>query len=346
MVEIPVVVQVLVVPADRAGVGVEGEGRVVVAVRIVDAAEHELRRRRRHRRPDVDEVQVGVVARDHPRADVHPLLVGHAAPRLVARLARRRHERRPPQLRPGGGVVGGDHAGDRPRPRPAASPGDHLAAGNDRAGGVAGRVHPVVEDLGLPHELAGERIDGVDVVVVAGVDDQPAEHRDVPVVVREPAHDAGNVLGDVPPVLPEQVAGGGVHRLQVVLRVRHVQPAPVRQRRPFLRARREGAGPHHPQIADVVAIDLIERAVAPTVQRAAPHQPVAGRRVREHGVGDRNERLVRRGLRAEGDGVERLHREGEGQQRGPARPRTRAVRDGVPGGRGRRASLFTQWTAP
>ena len=43
MVEIPVVVQVLVVPADLAGVDVEGQRRVVVQVRVLDAAEHELR---------------------------------------------------------------------------------------------------------------------------------------------------------------------------------------------------------------------------------------------------------------------------------------------------------------
>ena len=44
MVEIPVVVQMLVEPLDLAGVGVQREGRVVVEVRVVDAADHELRR--------------------------------------------------------------------------------------------------------------------------------------------------------------------------------------------------------------------------------------------------------------------------------------------------------------
>ena len=62
VVEVPVVVQVLVVPPDLAGVGVEGEGRVVVQVRQLGAAEHELRGRRGDRRADVDEVQLGVVS--------------------------------------------------------------------------------------------------------------------------------------------------------------------------------------------------------------------------------------------------------------------------------------------
>ena len=44
MVEVPVVVQMLVEPHDLPGVGVQREGRVVVEVRVVDAADHELRR--------------------------------------------------------------------------------------------------------------------------------------------------------------------------------------------------------------------------------------------------------------------------------------------------------------
>ena len=58
MVEIPVIDDVLVVPDDLAGVGVERQRRVVVEVLLVVAAEHELRRRRRHRRADVDQVQL------------------------------------------------------------------------------------------------------------------------------------------------------------------------------------------------------------------------------------------------------------------------------------------------
>ena len=51
MVEVPVVVQVLVVPDDLAPVGVQREGRVVVQVGEVRAAGHELRRRRRRSPP-------------------------------------------------------------------------------------------------------------------------------------------------------------------------------------------------------------------------------------------------------------------------------------------------------
>ena len=89
MIEIPVVDQMLVVPDDLAGRGIERERRVVIEVLLVVAAEDELRRGNRDRRADVDLVEHGVVARHHPRADVPALLHRHVAPGLVAGLARR-----------------------------------------------------------------------------------------------------------------------------------------------------------------------------------------------------------------------------------------------------------------
>ena len=158
-------------------------------------------------------------------------------------------------------------------------------------------VHLVVEDLRLPDQLAALGVEGVDVVVVAGVDDQVAVDGHVPVVVGQAPHDLGDVLGDVAAVLPPQVAGHGVDGLHVVPRVRHEQHAAVGQRGPLLRALGQGSGPHELQVADVVAVHLVERAVAPAVLRAAPHEPVARRRVLEHGVGDGHETLIFDGLR-------------------------------------------------
>ena len=44
VVEVPVVVQVLVIPDDLAGIGIERERRVVIQVGVVDTADQELRR--------------------------------------------------------------------------------------------------------------------------------------------------------------------------------------------------------------------------------------------------------------------------------------------------------------
>ena len=305
VVEIPVVVHVLVVPDDLARITVQRERRVVVEVRQVGAAEHVLRRRRGDRRTDVDHVQLRIVARHHPRADVRALLERHVAPGLVARLAGGGDEARPPQLLAGGGVVRRDDAAVGPAARVAAPPGVHLPAGHYWPRGLVGRVHPVVEDLGVPDHLARLRVQREDVVVHAGVDDQLVVDGDVPVGVDERAdHVIGQIVRAVPPVLPDEIAGHRVEGLDDVARVRHEQHAVADQRRPLLAARGQCPRPDQPQVADVVPIDLIERAVAPAVQRPTPHQPLVGTRVHQLRVGDRADAIgfLREGRRGDQDG--------------------------------------------
>ena len=144
----------------------------------------------------------------------------------------------------------------------------------------------MVEEPRLPDQLARRGVEGEEVVVVGGVDDQAAVDRDVAV---------GLVLRDVAPVLPPQVAGDRVDRLDDVVGVRHVQRAAVGDRRAVLRALRQGPRPDHAQAVDVAAVDLVERTVAPAVERPPPRQPVAVRRAPEHGVGDRDEVRFRGG---------------------------------------------------
>ncbi len=311
---------VLVVPADLARVRVEGERRVVVQVLVAGPADHELRGGGGDRRPDVDEVQLRVVARHHPGADVLAFLEGDAAPRLVPGLAGGRDRAAAPQLGPRRCVVGGDDARVRSSPRRAATPRDDLAARDDRPGTLMGGVHPVVEDLGLPDELAGRRVEGEDVVVRARVDDQPAVDGEIAVDLHQHAEEVfRRVVRPLPPVLPDEVAARRVERLDDVARVRHVHHAVMDERRSLLQARSKRARPDHAQRPHVVAVDLVERAVAPAVERAAPHQPVFGCRRLEHRVGDRNEgagRLRARRLRSRrsGAGCRRRRQQERGEQ--------------------------------
>jgi len=241
---------------------------------------------------------------------VHPLLVGHAAPGLVARLARGRHRPAPPQLLAGERVVGHHHARLRPAARPATSPGDHPAVGDDRTGTVAGRCLLVIEDPRLPRDLAGRRIERVGVVVVADVDDEPVVDGDV-------AHAAGvaadvlvDVLRQVAAVLPDEVAARRVDGLDDVAAVRHVEHAVVGERRHLLRAGHQGARPGEPDLADVLPRHLVQRAVAPPVEGAAPHRPVRRIGILQHGVRHRHEVVV--GLRGgrRRNGHERRGRDG------------------------------------
>ena len=203
MVEVPVVVEVLEIPDDFAGIGIEGQGRVVIEVPVVGPADQKLRRRRSDRRADVDQVQLRVVARHHPGADVLPFLERHPTPGLVARLAGGRNRAPAPQLRAGLRVVGGDHAAVGSGRRHAASSRDHLAVGDDRAGALHGGVLPVVQNLGLPRQPAGPRVEGEDVVVHARVDDERAVDRQVAVVLPEVVEDVFvDVLGHLPAMHP------------------------------------------------------------------------------------------------------------------------------------------------
>ena len=98
------------------------------------------------------------------------------------------------------------------------------------------------------------------------------------------------IVGQRPLVLPEEVAGHGVDGLDDVARIRHVQDAVIDQGSALLAsACAERARPLQAQIADVAAVDLVERTAAPAVQGAAPHRPVAGIRRPQHRIGNGNE---------------------------------------------------------
>ena len=259
MIEIPVIVQMLVVPDDLAVGRVQRQRRVVIEVLLVDAAQDELRRRDRDRRADVDAIELGVVARHHPRADVPALLHRHVAPRLVAGLAFARNRARAPQLLAGRGVVRRDdarlvrRAGWHWRPvmtLPLATIGPELA----RAGSVG-------SSTGVSHTSLPVRASIAYIVL-----SPPASISVVPQIARLRFVPPLHAFGELALVLPEQRAGLRVERLHVVAAVRHVHDAVVDERRRLLDARPERVRPHLRELRDVALVDLVERAVAPAVR--------------------------------------------------------------------------------
>ena len=113
-------------------------------------------------------------------------------------------------------------------------------------------------------------------------------------------------------MLPDEIARRCVDRLNNVSRVGEIHDAVVGQRRALLAAWRHATGPDQPQLADIVAGDLVERTVAPPVERTAPHEPVAGGRVLEHRVGHRHELGGRLGV----DGGSRRRKHPDKPERG------------------------------
>ena len=113
--------------------------------------------------------------------------------------------------------MGRDDAGVRTTQRHAAAPRDHPAVGDDRAGSLVGRVRAVVEDLRLPHRLARRRVDRVDVVVGAVVDDQVAVDGDV-AVGGDREEVVVEVVREVATVLPPSCVPGIIARDQTMRR--------------------------------------------------------------------------------------------------------------------------------
>ena len=75
-----------------------------------------------------------------------------------------------------------DHARLGSTLRPATASGDYLAVGDDGARTVPDRRHLVVENFCLPGDFSCRHIETEDIAVVASIDNEPVEDRDVPVV--------------------------------------------------------------------------------------------------------------------------------------------------------------------
>ena len=298
MVEVPLVVgDVLEVPDDLAGVGVEGERGV--GVQDVAVAGAALHRAPRDRHPDAgeDEVQLGVEAGRVPGRAAPPVLVGNVSPALVAELAPGGNGVRAPHLGAGVGVVG-RHPTAGVEVIAAGHAGDDASLDHHRAARVVLADGPVA-DRDVPLDLAGPGVQGDEVGVVGG-DEQ------LVVVEGAVAVDAGErrrMLDPLPPVLPEARAVAHVEGLDEVARLHQEHHPVVHERGRLLPALSHGPGPRETQAADVGRVYLVKRTVPPVAVGPPPHRPVARRRSRQHVPGHRRV--------AVGDGLRRGGRPGE-----------------------------------
>ena len=278
--------QVLVVPEQLAGIGVERQARVRVQ-RVAVGAAYRAGPRLGLGGGPVDDVQLRVVAAGDPGVAAGPEAQGQIAPGVPARVFGARDRRGAPDLFAGRRIVAGDEADVVLVAAAAGDAGDQLAVGDDRAGGVAvaeGRVG----GPGLPDQFPVARVERQDRCPAGGGEDAVAEDRDV--LLHPAAESPRAIAGDLRPVLPDQVAVGGVERLDHAAGMRQVHDPVVDQRRRLL-----GAGvvhrprPHQLELADVLGRDLVERAVAPGVLRPSPVEPLSRFRVAQHLLRDRLE---------------------------------------------------------
>ena len=154
---------------------------------------------------------------------------------------------------------------------PAAASGRalHDDAVRDDRSAREGEAELRVGDRGVPDQLAGLGVER-DEVGVAGRDDQ------LVVVDRLVARAARvHLVGKLVLVFPDQLARRAVESLDQLGRVLDVDD-PVMDERCLLGPppRRHAPCPCELQLAHVVLVDLVERAVAPAVVGPPPHQPV------------------------------------------------------------------------
>ena len=257
----------------------------MIEVLLVVPRHEKFRSRRGDGGSDIQHVELGIVARHHPRADVAALGIGNAAPGFIAGLPGSGNRTRAPQLLAGNGIVSGDDTAVGAKLVLASARGKDLAVGDDGPRGLLRWSLAIVDDTGFPVKFSGYFIQSKQKIVRAGIDDVVAEDRDIPV---DTGHrdELAEVFGLLALVLPFEIACGGVDRLDVIAGVRHIHDAVVHQGRAFLNSGPHAAGPDHAEAGDIGARDLVERAVAPTVQSAAPHQPVSRIGILKHRAGD------------------------------------------------------------
>ena len=259
----------LEVPHELAGLGPEGEDRVgpqvvagpPVAVHVGAGVA---------RRP-VEEVELGIVAAGQPRGPAPaPQHLG-VAPGLRPRLARRGNRPHAPRALAGLGVVGVEEA-SQPGVAGADARDDEVA--DHERGHHGAVVLAVVVHLGVPHQLAGEPVEGDDVGVVGDAEHEAAAHRDAAVEPDAGVADEAWSAGLRP--APDLAARRGVEGVHLVDGgdVHH----PCDHHRRALDHRHVGnrEEPLHGQPPDVVPVDLVERGVAVPGVAAVVGRPVDG----------------------------------------------------------------------
>ncbi len=273
---------VLEVPGHLSRLGIERE-RAVRVERVAGGAALKLRPRFRLGGAPVHEVCGWIVAAGHPRIAARSKHQRLVVPGVPAGFSRPGDSGCAPQLLAGLRVVAEDVArvvlellatGQR-------RDDDALYGERSRCVGVALlRVH----HLCVPHHVPRPRVQR-DEARVAGRDVNPlAVDRDV--ARRRRPNAAVAFLRCRRAELPQKIAVGGVDGLRAAAGRRQKHDAVVHERRRLMLSGGHAPRPRERQLADVLFVDLCERAVARTVVGAPPVNPLARLRLLEHRVGD------------------------------------------------------------
>ncbi len=239
-------------PGELPGVDIQRQRRAGVERIVLDRhAPADRHPGLRLRRSPVSQIQIGIVAAGDPRLAARPEQVRELAPGVSAGFPLLSDRVEPPQLLARRRIVRADEALLFPVGLTSAKSLNHLALRHDRAAARAVVALRPIADRGLPHGLAGLRVER-DQPRVAGC------RKHLVVVDGDPAH-RGAVRVRAVAVFPDQVAGTAIDRLHDVAGVVEIDDPVVNDRRRLIRATFiHGPDPLQAQVLHIVARDLVQ----------------------------------------------------------------------------------------
>ncbi len=288
----------LVVPGELARVGIEGDCRVRVQRIVVRQVLTVARDQQRAdvvgvAGPEIDQIQIRIVAADRPDSGTEALLHRGAVPTVAAGLPRTRDRVEAPLLGARLCIQPDDPIATACIDTQADTD-DHLAVGDQRA---ARYVEVGAIDQAGAHSLLG----GHDCVVPAhgaGLhvqrDDVAIRSRGIELVPidRESLHSSFapvfQRLRKRSDVTPQNTAVAGVDGFDGVGAL-YEQHSVVDQGRGFVGTRWQSQCPSDAETADGRLVDLLQRAVALGGVHTAPHEPVGRRGASQQLIGHRCE---------------------------------------------------------
>ena len=226
----------------------------------------------------VGELQVGVVGTCYPGFTAGAKDVVEPAPGVAAGLAHLGNSFKLPKQLTIIGVVSADVAVLRDIACAACKPQDDLAICDYRPRRIR-KALAVIRNYSFPYLLTGARIQSNQAGIRGGLDDLVLVHRNIPHVL---------AIGWATPVLPDEFASFAIQRLDNVTGINQVDNPVVDQWRGFRVALMHIPDPLKGQVAHIVLVDLIERAVGVGVIVATMHGPVIGAGVSQHGIAKRD----------------------------------------------------------
>ena len=180
--------------------------------------------------------------------------------------------------------------------RPAVAGADQHLVLHDQRAAVVRALRFVVIGYDIPDLLAGFDIQRDNVHVDCAHDELVAADREAALGPIE-AWQRGIIIRKIPGKAPEHGAGLRIQSINRLAEVPQEHDSVVNDRRGLIDgpgARIHAVCPGNLEILHARAIDLVQRAVAPTVLCAPPVEPVAWRRIAQHLFGNRRQFVERR----------------------------------------------------